>query len=90
MASITSNPIVERFRRRYELSMLISGLRIADVAYFQRKIQLFGFSAFRWLAVPIKPDMWNSTVLGLVTIRQAVLYLKMGHTYTHTLQHSVM
>jgi hypothetical protein len=67
--------------------VLTSKLQIANVAYFQGKQQLFGFSASGWLAIPINRDKWSSTVFSFVTIRQAVRYLKTGHTYTHTLTH---
>ena len=39
-------------------------LQTANVAYIQRKIQLSGFFCLSgWIAVPINPDKWSSTVL---------------------------
>jgi hypothetical protein len=37
--------VVERFRRRYILARLTAELPAANITYFQRKIQLSGFSA---------------------------------------------
>ena len=38
--------IVERFRRSYLLQIVAAELQTANIAYFQRKIQLSGFSAY--------------------------------------------
>jgi len=54
MASNFISNVVERFRRRYILYIVTAELQTANVACFQRKIQLFAFSAY--------PDEWSSTV----------------------------
>ena len=47
MASETSKlGVVERFRRRYIQYIITAELQAANVAYFQRKFQLSGFSAY--------------------------------------------
>ena len=38
--------MVEKFRRMYILQIVTAELQTANVAYFQRQIQLFGFSAY--------------------------------------------
>jgi len=38
--------VVEKFRRRYILQIVTAELQTANVAYFQRKIQLSGISAY--------------------------------------------
>ena len=38
--------MVERFRRRYILQIVTAELQTAHIAYFQRKIQLSGFSSY--------------------------------------------
>jgi hypothetical protein len=46
--------VVERFRSRYILHIVKAELQTANVARFQGKIQLSGFSAY--------PDKWSSIV----------------------------
>jgi hypothetical protein len=38
--------VVERFRRRYMLYIVTAEIQTANVAYFQKRIQLPGFSAY--------------------------------------------
>jgi hypothetical protein len=57
--------VVERFRRRYILYIVTAEIQTANVDYFQRKIQLSGFSAY--------PD---GSPCQLIQIIGVVLYTK--------------
>ena len=61
--------VVGRFTRRYILYLATAELQIAYVAYFQRKIQLFGFSAYPdGLPSQFNPDKWSYTYIIVIII----------------------
>ena len=68
--------MVKRFRRRYMLSVVTAELQTANVAYFQRKIQLSGF----FFAYP------DGSPSQLIPISGVLLYVP---SFGGTLQFSV-
>jgi hypothetical protein len=56
--------MVESFRRRYIQYIVRTELQAANVAYFQRKIQLSGFSAYA-----------DGSLCQLIRISVVILYL---------------
>jgi len=61
--------VVERFSRRYILCIVTAELKTASVAYFQRKIQLLGFSAY-----PDASPSQSTRIIGVL------LYLSAART----------
>jgi hypothetical protein len=62
MASRTSNQVWSKSLDARIYCTQTVELQTADVAYFERKIQLSGFFWISgWHAVPINPEKWSST-----------------------------
>ena len=85
--------MVKRLRLRYILKIVKAILQTANVAYFQRKIQLSGFSAYPdGSAYLINLDKWSVVPYtsvrmftgGLVKIVQLFQKLLWTHTHMHT------
>ena len=70
MASGTSNRAWQKYLDADILQIVIAESRTDNVAHFQRKIQLSGFSAYLNMSayVPINPDKWSSTVVYNISI----------------------
>jgi hypothetical protein len=62
--------VVERFRRRYVLQIVIAEIQTENVASAKKNSNIRIFSIYEWLAVPINPDKWSSTVFEIVSVHK--------------------